>query len=417
MTQETKAPVGLGAEYQPLRSPQLDNPYPFYARARREEPVFFNPALGMWFITRHADVVAILKDSARFSSADTLRGDSIPAPEVLEVLREGYPPAPVLLDNDPPAHTRMRRYVQPSFRPQRIQATEPWIRRFATELIDRFAGDGRADLVSAFCMPLPAQVILQMMGVPPEDLERIHKWSADWETLIFSKVPVPQQVECARSIVAFQHYVAGLVAARRTAPREDLTTELVQAGQEEGQPLTTPELVNILSGLLIAGHYTTTNLISSGLYHLLRHPELLSTLRTDPRRIPDFVEEVLRYESPIQGIVRTATEDVEVAGVTIPQGARLFVLYGAANRDPACFTAPDELSLTRADRAQHLGFGRGIHFCAGAELARLEVKLALGMLLERLPGLRLAPGWEPQWMPNLAHRGLESLRVEWDVRG
>jgi cytochrome P450 len=308
----------------------------------------------------------------------------------------------------------MRVIVTKALAPHRVSAMEPRVRAIASELVDAFAREGRADLVEGLAFPLPARVIGAILGLPDSDLERLKAWTEDLITLAAGNAPVPRQVECARGLVAIQKYLAGHIAERRRAPKDDLISALIEARYEDTPPLSDVELISLLSMLHFAGHETTANLLGNLLVMLLREPGRLEALRQDARLIPAAIEEALRFDAPVQGMMRTTRCAVTLGGVQLPEGARLLILYASANRDGAAFHAPDQADMRRTDAGRHLAFGLGIHYCLGAALARMEVRIAMELLLERLPGLRLAPGSPVLYLPNFLHRGPRRLLVEWD---
>jgi cytochrome P450 len=328
---------------------------------------------------------------------------------VLDVLAEGYPEMPVLTASDPPAHTRLRRLVARAFTPRRSAELEPRVRVLADKLVDGFAADGRVDAIARFGWPLPLQVIGELLDVPRADLDALHRWSRDWLLLLQGDGPHDEQLERARSVVAMQRHVRELLERRARSPRDDLLSALVQPAG--GEALSRSEAVGVAFTLLVAGHLTVTRAIGSGLVLVLGHPERQEALLRDPAAA---VEEILRLEPPAQGLFRTATRDAQIAGVSIPAGARLMVHYGSANRDAAVFADADVFAPGRSDGDRHLAFGKGLHFCLGAPLARLELRIALPLLLERLPGLRLGPETERESDPIFFARGFTRLIVEWN---
>lgn len=375
--------------------------------------MFFSPALGMWFVTRHDDIVAILGDPATFSSRDTILRPADMAPEVQEVLADWRYPRH-LINSDPPDHTRLRARVNQGFRPKRIARLEPTIREVADGLIDGFAPDGRVDLVAQFAYPLPLTIILRMLGVPVEDMAAWRRWT-DMVALHFaaSTLSLEHQLELARSRVAFQHYTTGLVEQRQRAPQDDMISHLLKAPEDGSEPLGVEQVVDLVPGLIIAGHETTAHLIANTVLLLLSHPEHWHALQRHPELVEAVVEEGLRKDSSVLGLVRTTTRAAEVGGVALGPGARLFLLNGSANHDESRHVQPEEFRLDRGPQP-HLGFGRGIHSCIGAALARLETRIAIETLARRLPGLRLVPGQSFERTPNLVFRGLRRLELSWD---
>ncbi|MCK8499400.1 cytochrome P450 [Myxococcus fulvus] len=410
------AASGLGSEYRPLDSPQLENPHPFLARARREAPVFFSPALGAWVVTRHADISAVVADTERFSSAESITvGAATTPPEVVAALMDGYPLVPSLVDNDPPAHSRFRGLVSKAFTGRRLAEKEPFIRALVDELIDSFRNEGKADLFLRFAHPLSASIIAEILGIPRADIHRFRRWSDELTTVLAAHGPVEHQVACARGVVEFQRYLAQALEERKTAPREDLLSDIVTGSRELTPPMSMAELVSMLMQVHFAGHETTAGLIVGAVELLLEHPEQLQALREDPALIAGAVEEAVRMTAPVHAMFRTALEPVELGGVPIPKGAHIRIVYASANRDEARFHEPERFDVRRPDVKKHLAFGQGLHFCIGAPLARLEARLALEALLRSLPGLRLVPGQTPGFLKSVTVRRHESLEVAWEV--
>ncbi|QRN97022.1 cytochrome P450 [Archangium violaceum] len=409
---------GLGSEYNPLDSPQLENPHPFLARARREEPVFFSPLLGSWVVTRHADISAVVADTARFSSAESITVGAATMPrEVVTTLMDGYPLVPSLVDNDPPAHTRFRGLVSKAFTGRRLAEKEPFIRALVDELISAFIQEGRADLFLRFAHPLSSSIIAEILGIPRADISRFRRWSDELSTVLAAHGPVEHQVACARGVVDFQRYLAAALEERKTSPREDLLSDIITEGQGMTPPMSMAELVSLLMQVHFAGHETTAGLIVGAVELLLNNPEQLHALRDNPALTAGAVEEAVRMVSPVHAMFRTAREDVELGGIPIPKGAHIRLVYASANRDEHRFHEPECFDIRRPDVKKHLAFGQGLHFCIGAPLARLEARLALEALLRRLPGLRLVPGQKPGFLKSVTVRRHESLEVTWDAPG
>lgn len=408
--------AALGQQYRPLEPPQLDDPHPFLARLRREAPVVLSPAFHLWLISRYQDVLTILKDSRRFSSQDILRSPLQLPREVNDVLEEaGFTQEYPLIGEDPPAHTRVRGYVSKAFSAARISALVPHIQQIAHEYLDAFERQGRRwDVVAGLTYPLPMRMATEILGIPREDMDRIKRWCEE-PVLLFNSGQTPeQQLERAQRIAAYWRYLRELVEDRRRNPRpDDILTTLLEARIEGEKPLDTREMVNLASVLVFASQETTTNLIGSALVHLLGHPESWRALCEDPSLIPQAIEEVLRYDAPASAMMRSTTEEVVLSGTPVPKGARLLLLFISANRDGEVFDQADRFDIRRESTARHLGFGYGTHFCVGAPLARLQARIALEALTQRMPGLRLVPGERTVYLPNLLNRGPQRLMVEW----
>ena len=402
--------------FDPLDPAQRADPYPVYAALRRDAPVVYAPAYDLWVVTRHDDVLRVLKDEETFSSRNALRSSPRePLPEVRAVLAEGWPEMPIIVDSDPPLHTRIRRPITKAFTPRRTAELEPRIRAIAAELLDTLAGEGEADVVERFAWPLPLRVMGELIGVPREDLPWLHERSRDWLGLYQATGTLEEQLAQARGTVELQLYFVRAMERRARERRDDLMGALLAANAEEASPLSLAELAGVPLDLIVAGHVTVTRAIGSALVLLLAHPAELARLRSEPERVEGAVEEILRLESPAQGLFRQATRDVELGGVVLPAGARLMVHFGAANRDEIVFEHPDRFDPAREDVGKrHVAFGKGIHVCIGAPLARLELRIALPLLLERLPGLRRADDRPLAYDPIFFARGLASLRLRWD---
>lgn len=396
-----------------LAPPLLEDPYPFFARLRQEAPVFFSPMFHLYIVSRHHDVMAVLRDPARFTSTQVLSPPNLP-PEVQEILKRDYDAIYPLLASDPPAHTRVRALVSRAFLPQRIAGLEPRIREMATALVDSFVQEGKADLIERFAVPFPMGLISQMFSVPLADVALIKKWCDDEGLFMSVPLPLEKYIECAHSVVAFRRYLRAMIEERTKAPKDDLVSSLIEARVDGENPLSTAELVGLLCVLVFASHETTTNMIGNVLLHLLQKPGVWDELRRSPQLIPAALEEGLRYDAPVQAMFRNTTQEVELGGVTLPKGARLCILFGSANRDAEVISAADVLDIHRPEQ-NHLSFGRGIHFCMGAALARLEGRIALEQLTQRLPGAHLIPEEPPIFVPNLMHRGPKRLMLAWDL--
>lgn len=400
--------------FNPFLSPQKENPHPVYERARREAPVYFSEVVHAWVVTRNEDVQFILKHPNRFSSADAFKGGPPWPDEVIQILAEGLPNVPTLVDNDPPDHTRFRSLVNKAFSPRRIAEREGYIRGLANDLVDKFVNDGRADLVTQYGHALPSLAIADLLGIPREDVPKFDKFSDDWIGILASQAPLPKLMEHARGMVDFQRFLAAALATKETDPRDDILTDLVQGAKNLNPPAQTTDLVGLVMQVLFAGHETTSGLIAATIRHLLRNPEQLEAARKDKSVIVAAVEETARLETPVWAMYRTATEDVEIGGVRIPKGDRLQVNYASVNRDEAKYPNPHSFDVKRPAITDHMAYGRGPHFCIGAALARLEGRVAVEVLLDRLPNVRLVPDQAFAIVPSATIRRLEHLYVQWE---
>jgi cytochrome P450 len=385
------------------------DPYPAYAALRERHPVLYDEATDHWLVSRHADVTGLLRDR-RFGRtylhlATHEEMGHPPDPPDLDpfwhLIRSG------ILDMEPPDHTRVRRLVQKTFTPRMVDSLRPVIAGIVGRLVDAVRGSGEFDLISRVAEPLPVEVIAEMLGVPGADRHLLRPWSAEI-CLMYELNPSEEYGRRAvRASEEFSGYLRELSRERRRAPRDDLISALAQV-VDEGDRLTEDELVGTCVLLLNAGHEATVNSTGNAWWALFRNPDQLALLRSDRSLVPRAVEELLRYDTPLQMFERWVLEDVEVHGTAIPRGAELGLLFGSANRDPAAFADPDRLDLTR-ERNPHVTFGGGIHFCLGAPLARIELQSSFATLLERIPDLELVE--EPQWKPGYIVRGLAELRV------
>ena len=404
------------AEINPFSPESIEDPRAFWQAMRTEKPVYQVPGTGFFAISRYEDALHVLTNEEIFSSNQPPGMQMPPGPEIEEILKQGYPPANTLLTNDPPSHTRFRALVNKAFSPRRVATMEPKIREIANTLVDAFIGDGRVELVAQFAVGLPLTVIADSLGVARQDMEKFKKWSDDSVAPLGGMISYERQIECARSLVEFQHYFAARLEERRLEPRDDLLTDLLNARLDGMESLNLPEMLSILQQLLVAGNETTTNLIASAMMILLREPRQMAALGEDPSLISNFVEEALRMESPVSALFRVTKVDTEVGGVRIPAGSQIIVIYGSANRDDGQFPGADRMDIRRDNARTHLAFGQGVHFCIGAALARQEGRIAFETLLGRLNNIRLTPGRNDfTHTPSFILRGLKELWLEFEA--
>lgn len=398
--------------FDPRNPAFVADPYPFFRQLRESAPVWKGP-LERWFVTGYEDTALMLKDR-RFGKdytdpeAVTRRfgPTAMQEPAVIDLMQ-------MMLMRDPPDHTRLRGLVTKAFTARRIEAMRIRVQELTDRLLDKVQADGRMDAIRDLAFPLPVLVICELLGIPEEHHERFMTGSASGGALLNPTTPTRAELDAANGgTQATGVYFEALFERRRREPRDDLITQLVQA-EENGDRLTTAELRANVALLFAAGHETTVNLIGNGLLSLLRHPDQWQILRDDPSMIPNAIEEVLRYEAPVQAVSRTVAEPVELSGVPLRRSEIVVSLVGAANRDPAVFENPDRLDVTRKD-LKPLSFGGGIHFCLGAQLARIEAAVVFETILRRLPKLRLLEPDAPKWRPSFTLRGLTSLPVAWN---
>jgi len=394
----------------------MQNPYPVYTYLREYEPVRWNPMFNCFMLTRYDDVNLAFSDYRRFSS--NIWSD---APEILgftgedeksQSLRQIIPFLAYNLQGmDPPGHTRQRTLMLKTFTPRMLEVFRPTVQKLVDELIDQRLAEGKMDIVADLAYPLPSNVILDLLGIPRSgrpyikaSAEAINEFVA---TILFYGSEIWQRL--AGVFAEVTAYLKSLIAERRKHPGEDLLTKMVQA-EENGDMLSEDEIVIATNFLLFAGHETTANLIAAGLYYLMQNAEQMAQLRADPSKIPAAVEELLRYVSPVHVLARRTSQEVTIRGVSIPQDSSIYLLIGAANRDPEKFPDPEKLDINRPP-VRSLGFGYGIHYCIGAALARMESQVAFDTIIRRLPDLKMA-GETPEFRPNYSLRGLIALPVE-----
>lgn len=390
-------------DFNPFDEAVRRDPYALYARGRREQPVFAHPTFPVVSLFRHQDVQGVLRDPAQWSNF-------FPLPPGME--RPGDMP-PSMLGVDPPEHTRLRSLVSQAFTPRMIRRLEPRLHAIAHELLDAALRAREVDLVAALTYPLPVIVIAEMIGIPTEDRDRFKAWS---DALVkhlgvgLLTPPTLDRLEEQRAVIReMRAYFLPLVEERRRDPREDLLSGLA-AAESEGSKLTFDEMIQTLILLLVAGNETTTNLIGNAVLELLAHPAALAELRADPALLPDAIEEVLRFASPVQMDPRRATQATEIAGVPVAENQFVIGWIGSANRDEAVFERPDVFDIRRKN-SRHLAFGFGPHYCLGASLASLEAQVAVGTLLERTRSLRRVDDAPLPLHPSIVFRGVRSLPV------
>jgi cytochrome P450 len=394
---ETARPSGRAPlRYDPYDRHIQADPYPVYARLRAEDPVHHEPDLGVWTVSRFADVLRVAHDPRTFTSTKgiTIGG----SPESL---------LPMLIMMDPPHHDRLRSLVSRAFTPRAVAAMEPRVRELAAGLADELWAAGGGDLVADYTAVFPALVIAEMLGVDPAD-RSFFRAHAD-ELVRHDPFTAEGAAKVMGAATALFEYLDGVVEARLAEPRDDLVTALTRA-EIDGQCLDRGELLGFCFLLLVAGTETTTNLLGNAMVVLHRHPDQRARLEADRGLVPAAIEEVLRYESPVQGLARTTTEPVEVGGVALPADAQVLMLFGAANRDDAEFADADRFDVTR-EPERHLAFGHGVHFCLGAALARLEGRVGLDELLRRRTRLELVSD-DVEWIASGPVRGPVRLPVE-----
>ena len=386
-------PAADPLKFDPLDPGFIADPYPYYHRLREAAPVYRTPQ-GFWLITRYDDVALALRDrrfGKDFVGNMTRRyGENrLSEPAIASLAR-------TMLVLDPPDHTRLRALVTKAFTPRVIETLKPRIKEIVTDLLTEASKrSGKIDIVRDLAIPLPATVIAEMLGAPQADRHKFRKWADD--LLAFqgiNKPPEPVLLQAQASLVEMRDYLMVQIEEKRANPKDDLLTKLVQA-ESEGDRLSVAELINTCVTLLVAGHETTTSLLGSSVFTLLKHPDDLAKIRVDWDLLPPAIEEVLRYESPVSRQPRLMKRDFELNGKLLKQGEIVFQMLNAANRDPAYFEHPETFDIFRKNN-RHLAFGQGIHFCVGATLARAEANIALKTLFEMFPNIALVDP-NPEW--------------------
>ncbi|MFJ4524610.1 cytochrome P450 [Streptomyces sp. NPDC088810] len=396
--------------FDPWNPAFVADPYPAYAELRARGRVIRYEPTDQWLVPHHADVSALLRDRRlgrayrhRFTHEEFGRTPPPPEHEPFHTLNDHG-----MLDLEPPDHTRIRRLVSKAFTPRTVERLKPYVDGLAGELVAGLVRDGGGDLLADVAEPLPVAVIAEMLGVPEADRALLRPWSADICGMYELNPSGETAAKAVRASVEFSDYLRELIAARRKDPGEDLISGLI-AAHDEGDRLTEQEMISTAVLLLNAGHEATVNATVNGWWALFRNPAQLAALRADHSLVPSAIEELMRYDTPLQLFERWVLDDIEIDGTTIPRGAEVALLFGSANHDPAVFSDPGRLDLTRGDNP-HISFSAGIHYCIGAPLARMELAASMTALLRQAPALTLAA--EPERKPNFVIRGLRGLTVE-----
>ncbi len=407
----------LGQEFDPFAGDSVAW-YEFMRRARAEEPVFYSPVLDYWVVTRWADVMAVLRDSETFSSANTLVSIKPPCPAALEVMGEyGINPGPSLVDLDPPEHSKQRQVFRRSFTPERVAALEPRSIELIDQALDRIVRLGEADVVTDLVWDAPAKIAFALMGVPEYEVDKIKTGTARMASFGWGVPSDEEQVELATAIGDYWKFAEGQVdRLLADAPGENLMGDLIRAWREPGNEdmFSRDQLCWIFLNTLFAGHETTTNASAAGIRALLTEREQWEAICADPSLIPNAVEEILRYDSSVPTWRRVTTRATRLGETELPEGAKLLIGLGAANHDDAHFPDGERFDIRRENAKDQIAFSWGRHTCLGARLARMEMRVVLERLTWRLPHLELVGDQEWVYSPNTSHRGPEHVLVRWD---
>ena len=395
----------------PLSAKFLADPYPSLARQREQAPIAYCNAIEMWVVTRHEDVEHVFLNPDVYSAANAQAPLMPLCEEAGSILAEGLGNVPVLSNFDPPGHTRIRRRLAKAFSTKRMKMLAPIIEQRCAAILDGISANGHADIAHELCYPLPALTMFAMIGFPDEDTDQIKDWCADKLVVNWGRPTPEEQITAARTMVAFWEYCMAFVTRRRTEAADDMTSDLIH-DSDMSEPLTDREVASIVFALSFAGHETTTNLAANCIRAILDH-DLWQQLHADCDLIPGIVEETLRYDSSVVAWRRITTRATTLGGVDLPEGARLMLSMAAANRDPEKFPEPDRFDPGRSNAEEQLSFGKGIHFCLGAHLARIEIAIVLEQMLSRFDVLELESGAPLRFPANISFRGPVSLPVRW----
>jgi len=377
-----------------------------------EKPIFFAPSIGYHVVTSYAAIEAVFRDPTTYSAA-VAQAPLVPiVPEAQQILLAGgHKPQPSMVSLDEPEHARLRKPAARAFSMKRVTAMIPTIEAATTRLLDSVGTETEFDLVAALAFPLPANIVFSLMGVPERDYAQLKQWCGYRAALGWGRPAPEDQVEIATTMAAYRRYMRDLVDVKVREPGDDLTSDLIAIHDEDPERLTLDEIASILFSLSFAGHETTTGLIGNTVRRLLEDPDRWADIARQPDLIAAAVEETLRYDPSVPVWRRITTRPVTLAGVDLPEGARLFLWLAAAGRDGAAFDKPDEFDVHRPDAERHLAFGKGLHYCLGANLGKLEAQIAVAELARRYPRLRLAPGQHLTSHPNISFRGPQVLNV------
>lgn len=409
-------------DFDPLEPQTLQCPFPWYQTLREQAPVHFVASRGMWFVTSRELVAAALTNHEVFSS--NFGVPQLPAPEsvaaeVAAIEAEGWPPVPTLLTADPPEHHYYRRMVAKAFTPRFIAGQEPAIRSIATEVAEQLPSGVPVEFLPAFAAPLPLRIIANVLNVPDDRIDDFKRWSDQFAATVGAELDDTGRLDQARSLLEFQRFFAAELDDRRATPRDDLITGLVNASTaaDDDEPLSTGACLSIIQQLLIAGNETTTKLLGGSLHLLAQSPKWWDWLCENPaERAEVFVDEALRYLTPVQSMFRITTAETDLGGYTIPAGALVVLAFSSANRDEAQFDQAEDFNPERANAKAHLALGHGIHACLGAPLVRLEASIALQELARRFSAVRFAEGNDFSYEPSFMLRGFTRLALIFDAR-
>jgi cytochrome P450 len=407
--------TAASGRFDPFDPAYLRDPYPLLAQLREAEPVFFSPAVGSWIVTRFDTVKTVLRDTARYSAMIASDPLTPLCPHARGIIAgSGFDVPPMLVNNDPPSHPRYRAFFGAPLQRERLQALRPFIDKTVEAYVTRLAaGPAPADLVAGLTWDVPALVLFELLGVPPEDVARVKQWASSRVVMTWGRPTEAEQVRLAGEAVEYYRYAMDLVQRKAAAPADDYLSDLIRLRDGDDGKATLHEIGAMAFNLLFAGHETTSSASANLFKAILPQRALWDAICAGTQPIAPVVEEGLRLDPPVQAWRRQAKEAVELDGVQLPAGARLLLMFAAANRDPAQFAEPDDFVPGRRNAMQHVAFGTGAHFCLGAPLARLEVEARVAGVARHLPGMTLVPDQDLSYTPNTSFRALNRLMVAW----
>jgi cytochrome P450 len=407
---------GLGAEFDPFSEDYLVNPYPFFERARKEEPIFYSPETNCWVVMNYDDIISIFRDPDTFSAALARHPVTPLCPAAAQVRDElDIAIEPALVDESPDTHRDHRRIFGDAFTPKRLDQMDSRIREIVNNFIDGFIADGEADLVGQMLYELPALAMFIFLGADDQDATMVKKLGSRRAIVNWGQPSQSEQVDMMGDMGRHWDFTKGLVMDAMENPGDNYLGDMVRLHQDDPSLFTVNYLINVVFVMMFAGHETTTQASANGAKHLLENRDQWEALCQNPELVPGAVEEMLRIDPSIFAWRRIATKDTEIGGFSIPAGSKILMMLGSGNHDEAVFPKGEEFDHLRSNAKRHLAFGNGAHFCMGAPLARLEMKIIFEELTRRLPHMNLAEGQDWEYVPTLIFRGVQKLRVEWDA--
>ncbi len=415
-TDETPQVNEVRSQFDLFHEPQLSDPYPFFKLARQNAPVFYAEDIDHWVVSRYEDVKQVLRDYENYSARNTIMPIHPLCAAAQQVLKDGqWNMVPALGNADRPEHTSTRRKVVKAFTRRRIADLEPFVREIVNSVVDKIQQRGKADLMAELIFDLPAQVILRLLGFANEQVPAIKEGAKNRILFVWGRPTEEKQVQLAEGLAGFFRLCRQLVDDRLEHPTDDLTSELLRVRDGKDEIFSLDLISSILFAFFTAGHETTSSLLGNSIYQLLNHCEIWEKIGNDPALIPNAIEEILRYDSPVISWRRLAKREVQIAKIKIPEGAQVLLLLGSANHDENTFADAEKLDIGRANARQHMSFGSGIHLCLGAQLAKMEAKITLETLSQRLPEMKLSDHQQFEFLPNIAFHGPREIHVEWPV--